>query len=89
MTAMPCNLKRVDTSENYENNEAVRRLRHSKDNVPLESIKLDQVIGEVSNTFVFWSQFMYILGRVRLSLQGELHEQLRCCEGSGHQGPEQ
>ena len=41
------NLKRVDTRENYENNEAVRRLRHSKDNVPLESIKLDQVIGEV------------------------------------------
>ena len=46
-TALPSNLKRVDTRENYENNEAVRRLRHSKDNVPLESIKLDQVIGEV------------------------------------------
>ena len=54
---MPSNLKRIDTRENYENNEAVRRLRHSKDNVPLESIKLDQVIGEVGAIYVVFEYF--------------------------------
>ena len=93
-TVMPSNLKRIDTRENYENNEAVRRLRHSKDNVPLESIKLDQVIGEVGRLFMSCLNILelfllFIAGRVWLGLQGELHEQFRHCKRCCHQSPEQ
>ena len=65
LTGLPSNLKRVDTRENYENNEAVRRLRHSKDNVPLESIKLDQVIGEGEFGSVFKGSYMNNSGVVK------------------------
>ena len=37
----------MDPRQCYENNDTLRRVRHSKDNVPLESIKLTQVRGYV------------------------------------------
>ena len=37
----------MDPRQSYENNDTLRRVRHSKDNVPLESIKLTQVRGHV------------------------------------------
>ena len=43
----PSNLKPMDPRQCYENNDTLRRVRHSKDNVPLESIKLTQVRGHV------------------------------------------
>ena len=45
-SSMPTNLRPIDPRQSYENNDTLRRVRHSKDNVPLESIKLTSVIGE-------------------------------------------
>jgi hypothetical protein len=36
----PQNLKPIDRRKTYENNETLRRVRHSRDNIPLESIFL-------------------------------------------------
>ena len=41
----PSNLKPLDSSM-YENNDSLRRVRHSKDNVPREAISLGAIIGE-------------------------------------------
>lgn len=45
MPSYPTNLRSLTTST-YENNESLRRVRHSKDNIPKESIHLGGIIGE-------------------------------------------
>ena len=42
----PSNLKPIDAKKPYENNDTLRRVRHSKDNIPVESITLGKHIGE-------------------------------------------
>ena len=55
---MPSNLKSLDPRQSYENNDTLRRVRHSKDNVPIESIKLTQVIGEGEFGSVYKGNYM-------------------------------
>jgi tyrosine-protein kinase len=45
-TPYPSNLRTLDPREVYANNDTLRRVRHSKDRIPRESIQLTQVIGE-------------------------------------------
>ena len=45
-TTYPSNLKPIDKKKIYENNESLRRVRHSKDNIPSESIHMVHLIGE-------------------------------------------
>ena len=52
------NLKSLDPRQSYENNDTLRRVRHSKDNVPIESIKLTQVIGEGEFGSVYKGNYM-------------------------------
>ena len=44
--AHPSNLKPIDNKKLYENNDTLRRVRHSQDNVPVENIQIGSVIGE-------------------------------------------
>ena len=55
----------MDPRQCYENNDTLRRVRHSKDNVPLESIKLTQVIGEGEFGSVFKGSYMTDAGVVK------------------------
>lgn len=55
---MPSNLRPMDPRQSYENNDTLRRVRHSKDNVPLESIKLTLVIGEGEFGSVYKGSYM-------------------------------
>ena len=64
-SVMPSNLRPVDPRQSYENNETLRRVRHSKDNVPLESIKLTQVIGEGEFGSVYKGSYMTDAGLVK------------------------
>ena len=64
-TVLPSNLKPMDPRQCYENNDTLRRVRHSKDNVPLESIKLTQVIGEGEFGSVFKGSYMTDAGVVK------------------------
>lgn len=44
--AKPSKLKPIDAFKPYENNDTLRRVRHSRDDVPFESVKLGYLIGE-------------------------------------------
>eukprot|EP00092_Neocalanus_flemingeri_P028200 GFUD01030624.1.p1 GENE.GFUD01030624.1~~GFUD01030624.1.p1 ORF type:complete len:807 (+),score=129.29 GFUD01030624.1:58-2478(+) len=64
-TSLPSNLKPVDKRKLYENNETLRRVRHSKDNIPLESIKLTLIIGEGEFGSVYKGSYMTEAGIVK------------------------
>jgi len=61
----PMSPKPVDKRKLYENNETLRRVRHSKDNVPLESIKLNLIIGEGEFGSVYKGSYMTEAGVVK------------------------
>ena len=42
----PSNLKPVDQRKAYQNNAILRQVRHSRDNIPNESLILVEIIGE-------------------------------------------
>ena len=42
----PSNLKPVDKRKAYQNNAILRQVRHSRDNIPNESINLIEILGE-------------------------------------------
>ena len=42
----PSNLKPVDRRSAYQNNAILRQVRHSRDNIPNESLLLVEVIGD-------------------------------------------
>ncbi len=42
----PSNLQSLDKRLRYENNESLRRVRHSRDAIPLESVSVGALIGE-------------------------------------------
>ncbi len=46
LASPPSNLAHVDGRRRYENNASLRRVRHSRDAIPLESISLGAMIGE-------------------------------------------
>jgi len=64
-TATPTETKPVDKRKLYENNETLRRVRHSKDNIPLESIKLTLIIGEGEFGSVYKGSYMTEAGVVK------------------------
>jgi len=64
-SSMPTNLRPIDPRQSYENNDTLRRVRHSKDNVPLESIKLTSVIGEGEFGSVYKGSYMSDSGVVK------------------------
>ena len=47
----PQNLKPIDRRKSYENNDTLRRVRHSRDNIPRESIDLVRNLSENKLTF--------------------------------------
>ena len=64
-TVYPSNLKPIDTRKRYENNETLRRVRHSRDNIPLESVHLKEAIGEGEFGSVYKSVYMNENGHIR------------------------
>merc|ERR1712130_37992 len=62
----PTNLRPIDhVRAVYTNNETLRRVRHSKDNIPLQSIKLTSVIGEGEFGSVYKGSYMSDSGVVK------------------------
>jgi len=61
---LPEGLRPLERSNTYVNNETLRRVRHSKDNVPLESIKLTAIIGEGEFGSVYQGHYMTEGGEV-------------------------
>ena len=43
----PSNLKPVLQGETYENNEVLRRVRHSRDDIPIEAVNILEAIGKL------------------------------------------
>ena len=41
----PSNLKPVDDRNEYENREVLRRVRHSRDDIPIEAVNILEAIG--------------------------------------------
>ena len=56
-SALPKNLKEIDSKKFYENNETLRRVRHSKDDIPREAIEVGPVIGEGEFGSVFEGRY--------------------------------
>jgi len=62
----PTNLRPIDQVRAvYTNNETLRRVRHSKDNIPLQSIKLTNIIGEGEFGSVYKGSYMTEQGVTR------------------------
>ena len=62
----PTNLRPIDhVRAVYTNNETLRRVRHSKDNIPLQSIKLTNIIGEGEFGSVYKGSYMTEQGVTR------------------------
>ena len=56
-SALPKNLKEIDSKKFYENNETLRRVRHSKDDIPREAIEIGPAIGEGEFGSVFEGRY--------------------------------
>lgn len=61
----PSNLKPVDNRALYENNDILRRVRHSRDRIPSESVHMIQVIGEGEFGVVYKGLYMNEKGETR------------------------
>jgi len=73
----PITPKPVDKRKLYENNETLRRVRHSKDNIPLESIKLNKIIGYGEFGEVYQGSYMTESGDVKeVAIKALSHESL-------------
>ena len=63
--SLPCNLKPVVKRDVYKNNNTLRRVRHSVDDIPMESIKMTEIIGEGEFGTVYKGQYMTEEGEVQ------------------------
>ena len=61
----PYNLKPVDKRDDYENNEILRKVRHSRDSIPFESIHIIHAIGEGEFGVVYKGLYMNESGSVK------------------------
>ena len=72
----PSNLKPVDQRKAYQNNAILRQVRHSRDNIPNESLILVEIIGEGEFGTVykgkeksFYFKVSYLLTRISICVQ--------------------
>ena len=61
----PSNLKPVDKRNAYENNEVLRKVRHSRDSIPFEAIHIIHPIGEGEFGIVYKGVYMDTNGEVK------------------------
>ena len=61
----PTNVKPLNPREPYENNETLRKVRHSHDNIPFESIHVKDAIGEGEFGSVYKAVYMNEKGMIR------------------------
>ena len=72
----PTNVKPLNPREPYENNETLRKVRHSHDNIPFESIHVKDAIGEGEFGSVYKAVYMNEKGMIRW---GSLNQSYFAC----------
>ena len=66
----PSNLKPVDQRKAYQNNAILRQVRHSRDNIPNESLILVEIIGEGEFGTVYKGKKIFLFQSILPTLLG-------------------